>query len=60
MTRSHNLSSDGNTRGNGDEEEQKNDTHRVLEEYVCPTNKFTHFFTTELPDDIFEELLGYF
>lgn len=32
---------------------------RSLDEYVRVLNKNTEFFTTELPDDILQELLGY-
>ena len=53
-------------RGHSDEagEESKygldEECKRDLEEYVRLVNKNTEFFTTEHPDNILEELMGYF
>jgi hypothetical protein len=53
-------------RGHGDEgaEESKyglgEESKRQLEEYVRLVNKNTEFFTTECPDTVLEEILGYF
>lgn len=46
---------------NGEEEKYSlDDPKRVLEEYVRVVNKNTEFFTTENPDEVLDEILGYF
>jgi hypothetical protein len=51
-------------RGHGEEGEENKyaldeENKRSLDEYVRVLNKNTEFFTTELPDDILQEILGY-
>lgn len=49
--------------GTDGEEEQKyglEESKRQIEEYVRLFNKNTEFFTTECPENILEEILGYF
>jgi len=48
--------------GDNGEEEKYNidDQKRTLDEYVRVINKNTEFFTTENPDEVLDEILGYF
>jgi serine/threonine protein kinase len=49
-------------RGDGEEESKYNleEVKRDIEEYNPIVKKTTEFFTTEVPDDILDELVGYF
>lgn len=53
----------GVNRGHGDDNEENKydlDVQRQLDEYCNPVKTVTEFFTTENPDVVFDELLGYF